>query len=77
MPRRKKPSKKEKLVAAALSLTEKKIYDLLSTDEAKHIDDIVKQTGLNSSGVLATLFDLEMNGLIRKSPGKLFSKVLF
>jgi hypothetical protein len=40
---------KEKLVAASLSLTEKKIYDLLSAVEAKHIDDIVEQTGLNSS----------------------------
>jgi hypothetical protein len=31
---------------------------------------------LNSSEVLATLFDLEINGMIRQSPGKQFSKVL-
>ena len=70
-------AQKEKLVAAALSPAEKRIYDLLSPDESKHIDDIVEQSGLNSSEVLATLFDLEMKGLVRQSPGKLFSKVLF
>jgi len=36
----------------------------------------VENTGLNSSDVLATLFDLEMKGFIRQLPGKLFGKVL-
>jgi DNA processing protein len=49
---------------------------LLSTDEPKHIDDIVERSGLNSSEVLATLFDMEMKGIIRQTPGKQFSKVL-
>jgi DNA processing protein len=49
---------------------------LLSTDEPKPIDDIVESSGLNSSEVLATLFDLEMKGIIRQLPGKQFSKVL-
>jgi hypothetical protein len=40
------------------------------------IDDIVERPGLNSSDVLATLFDLEMKGIIRQLPGKQFSKVL-
>jgi hypothetical protein len=30
--------------------------------------------GLNSSEVLATLFDLEMKGIIRQMPGKRFSR---
>jgi DNA processing protein len=64
------------LAAASLNSSEKKIYDLLSTDEPKHIDDIVERSGLNSSEVLATLFDLEMKGIIRQTPGKQFSKVL-
>jgi predicted Rossmann fold nucleotide-binding protein DprA/Smf involved in DNA uptake len=51
-------------------------FSLSCTDEPRHIDDIVEQSGLNSSEVLATLFDLEMKGLVRQSPGKLFSKVL-
>jgi DNA processing protein len=64
------------LAAASLNAPEKKIYDLLSTDEPKHIDDIVEQSGLNSSEVLASLFDLEMKGIVRQSPGKQFSRVL-
>lgn len=64
------------LVAASLNSSEKKIYDLLSADEPKHIDDIVEGSGLNSSEVLATLFDLEMKGVVRQLPGKQFSKVL-
>jgi DNA processing protein len=64
------------LVAAALNTSEKKIYDLLSPDAPRHIDDIVETSGLNSSGVLATLFDLEMKGIIRQLPGKQFSRVL-
>ena len=44
--------------------------------EQVSIDDIVERTGLNSSDVLATLFDLEMKGFVRQSPGKQFSKIL-
>jgi predicted Rossmann fold nucleotide-binding protein DprA/Smf involved in DNA uptake len=36
----------------------------------------VEGSGLNSSEVLATLFDLEMKGIIRQMPGKQFSRVL-
>src|SRR6266851_2171593 len=64
------------LAAAALNRSEKKLYELLSADEPVHIDDIVERSGLNSSEVLATLFDLEMKGIIRQLPGKQFSKVL-
>jgi len=64
------------LVQDALTASEKKLYGLLSVDEPRHIDDIVERSGLNSSEVLATLFDLEMKGLVRQLPGKQFSKVL-
>jgi len=36
----------------------------------------VETSGLNSSEVLATLFDLEMKGMVRQLPGKQFCKVL-
>jgi DNA processing protein len=62
--------------AAALNSSEKKLYELLSADQPVHIDDIVERSGLNSSEVLATLFNLEMKGVIRQLPGKQFSKVL-
>ena len=64
------------LAAAALEGAEKKLYELLSTEQPVHIDEIVERSGLNSSEVLATLFDLEMKGSIRQLPGKQFSKVL-
>src|SRR6266478_3688645 len=64
------------LAAASLNGSEKKLYELLSADEPKPIDDIVERSGLNSSEVLATLFNLEMKGIIRQMPGKQFSKVL-
>ncbi len=64
------------LVAASLNGSERKIYELLSSEEPKHIDDIVERSGLNSSEVLATLFDLEMKGIVRQLPGKQFSKIL-
>jgi predicted Rossmann fold nucleotide-binding protein DprA/Smf involved in DNA uptake len=62
--------------AAALDGSENKLYELLSADQPVHIDDIVERSGLNSSEVLATLFNLEMKGIIRQLPGKQFSKVL-
>jgi len=64
------------LVAASLTPNEKMLYDLLKSDEPQPMDDIVEQSGLNSSEVLATLFNLGMKGIIRQLPGKLFSKVL-
>src|SRR6184192_4180066 len=39
------------LVAASLNPSEKKLYELLNSDEAQPIDDIVERSGLNSSEV--------------------------
>src|ERR1700676_1376407 len=64
------------LAAASLNSSEKKIYDLLSVDDPKPIDDIVERSELNSSEVLATLFDLEMKGIVRQLDRKQFSRVL-
>lgn len=64
------------LLVDGLSAVQRKLYELLSAEESRHIDDIVDTSGLNSSEVLATLFDLEMKGIVRQLPGKQFSKVL-
>jgi DNA-binding MarR family transcriptional regulator len=58
------------LAGDGLNPTEKNTYGLLSIEAAKPIDEIVESTGLNSSDVLATLFDLEMKGIIRQLPGE-------
>jgi DNA processing protein len=62
------------LLIAFLNSGEKKIFELLKVDEPVHINDTVARSGLNSSEVLATLFDLEMKGIVRQLPGKQFSK---
>lgn len=64
------------LLVDGLTPVQRKLYEMLSAEESRHIDDIVDTSGLNSSEVLATLFDLEMKGIIRQLPGKQFSKVL-
>jgi len=40
------------LAAASLNSSEKKLYELLSTDEPKHIDEIVESSGLKLFRVL-------------------------
>jgi hypothetical protein len=63
------------LAGDGLSGSQKTIYEMLTLEEPRPIDDIVLTSGLNSSEVLATLFDLEMKGMVRQIPGKQFSKV--
>ncbi len=64
------------LIEQSLSETERTLFALLSTDEARHVDELVEQSGLNSSEVLASLFELEMKSYVRQLPGKQFVKVL-
>ena len=64
------------LVQEGLGETQRILFGLLSVDEAHLLDDLVDLSGLNSSEVLAALFDLEMKGVVRQLPGKQFLKVL-
>ncbi len=64
------------LFEASLSESERTLFALLSTDQARHVDELVEQSGLNSSEVLAGLFELEMKSYVRQLPGKQFVKVL-
>jgi DNA processing protein len=70
------PEERASLFEESLSPSGKTLYALLGTDEARHIDELVETSGLNSSEVLATLFELEMKGIVRQLPGKQFVKVL-
>jgi DNA processing protein len=67
---------KAALVLGGMNPTERPIYDLLAVEEARHIDDLVENSGLSSSEVLAALFDMELRGVVRQLPGKQFVKVL-
>src|ERR1700730_12129422 len=64
------------LFADALSPLEKKVFGLLSVDEAVHVDELVEKSELTSSEVLAALCEMEMKGIVRQMPGKQFVKVL-
>jgi DNA processing protein len=64
------------LASEALNDSEKTIFLLLNIDNPTPIDDIVERSGLHSSEVLATLFNLEMKSIVRQWPGKQFSKVM-
>jgi DNA processing protein len=70
-----KSEQRNLFAADDLNQTEKRIYEILSKEESGHIDDIVETAGLNSSEVLATLFELEMKGIIRQLLGKQFIQV--
>ena len=67
---------KAALVLEGMNPTERPIYDLLAVEEARHVDDLVENSGLSSSEVLAALFDMELRGVVRQLPGKQFVKVL-
>ncbi|HKV04017.1 MAG TPA: DNA-processing protein DprA [Candidatus Acidoferrales bacterium] len=64
------------LVEQGLAPLERPLYELLSLDESRHVDELVERSGLSSSEVLAALFDLELKGVVRQLPGKQFLKVL-
>jgi DNA processing protein len=64
------------MASEALNASEKTIFLLLHVDAPTPIDDIVERSGLHSSEVLATLFNLEMKSIVRQWPGKQFSKVM-
>jgi DNA processing protein len=64
------------LIEQSLGPSEKTLYAMLGLDQARHVDELVEQSGMNSSEVLATLFELEMKGLVQQLPGKQFVKVL-
>jgi DNA processing protein len=64
------------LVQDSLSPGHRLLYGLLKVDFAVQIDELVESSGLTSSEVLASLFELELKGLVRQLPGKQFLKVL-
>jgi DNA processing protein len=60
---------------AELSLFERKIYDVLPEDAPIHIDALAQRSGLSTSDTLAHLLSLEIRGVVRQTPGKMFSRL--
>lgn len=66
----------EEAQMAPLQQLSRKLLSALQVDESKQLDDLIESfEGVSSSELIAALFDLEMNGLIRQLPGKRFVKV--
>ena len=55
-----------------LNSSDRQIIALLS-DSRLHIDELINTTGLAPGDVLSSLMKLELNGIIKQYPGKLFS----
>ena len=49
---------------------EKKIFELLSSDEPLDIEDLISNSGLASQDVLSALIKLELKGVVQSLPGK-------
>ena len=65
--------KTEEKLHVNLEENENKIYNLLST-EPKQIEEIIKESQMNSSKILSILLSLELQGLVKQLPGKFFGK---
>jgi len=52
----------------------KAIVNCLKDDEKLHIDAIIEGSGLDAKTVLRFLLELELQGVVRQHPGKLFSR---
>ena len=58
-------------VTGNLNAREKKIYDIIG-DYPMHIDQIVRAGDMNSGMVLSVLMKMELEGIIKQLPGKMF-----
>jgi DNA processing protein len=58
----------------ALSPDERKVYDRLSVETPVHVDELVEAADVSVSELLGVLLNLELKGLVRQAPGKLFQR---
>jgi DNA processing protein len=59
-----------------LTESERRVFKLLTTDEATHIDALAERTGLSIPELSGALLALEMRDLVRQLPGKCFVRKL-
>jgi len=69
-----KETKQPELVPAGLNENERKIWQMLSADEATHIDNLLEDSKLSFGDLSAALLGLEMCELIRILPGKNYAR---
>lgn len=64
------------LFEESLTPDQKKVFEILRADEALFVDSICGSAEMPQPRVLATLLELEMNGLVRQLPGMNFVRKL-
>ncbi len=67
-----KPKAVQKQLFINLSPDEQKIVDILNGKDSVHSDELFHTTGLANSLLASTLLQLEMQGIIKSLPGKLY-----
>lgn len=66
----------EEAVSPAMTKASRDVLGQLQVDQPRHLDQLLESMeGYSASELIATLFDLEMMGLIRQLPGRTFVKV--
>jgi DNA processing protein len=68
-----KPAQKQLFIQ--LSADEEKIMGLLKEKELVHIDELNLRSGLSNSAVAAAILNLELQGVVRSMPGKMYGVV--
>lgn len=63
---------KPKQLSLSLQPDEQKVVDMLEAKDSIHSDELLLGSGLNNSSLAATLLQLEMQGIIKALPGKLY-----
>jgi DNA processing protein len=70
------PEGEDKAALAPLQVLARQMLAQLQVDESKQLDELLESfEGVSSSELIAALFELEMNGMVRQLPGKRFVKV--
>jgi DNA processing protein len=60
----------------ALTANELRVFSMMKTDEAVHIDHLIAKSGLKAGDLMTALLNLEMLDRIRQLPGKSFVRKL-
>jgi DNA processing protein len=68
--------KKKRAEPPSLNKEEKKIYNLLVSDELTSVDALVERTNLSVSEILSVLLSLEIKDLVTQRPGKFYQRKL-
>ncbi len=69
-----KQNRQPKLAPADLTENERKIWQILSPDEAKHIDNLLEEGALTFGELNQVLINLDLRDLIRTLPGNNYAR---